>query len=95
MSVLSPHHQTLIAAELHRLESLGYIGLLGRKYLSPNLTTPDPKSGKRVRAVNISPKAGWAIVAYGKPGEEMKHKFLRDVGTGWVYDGIERLEAVH
>ena len=88
------HHQTLIIDELARLEAAGYVGLLGTRYLSPSLTTPDA-DGNRVRAVNLSPNAGWAIVAYGQRGEEQKHKFLRDTEGRWHYDGLEIMEAVH
>lgn len=89
-----PHLQTVIIEELARLESLGYIGLIGRKYLSSEVTTPD-SYGNRVRAINLNSKAGWAIVAYGKPGEEQKYKFLRDTQEGWVYDGVEAAETLH
>jgi hypothetical protein len=89
-----PALQTLVIAELARLEAAGYVGLLGVKYLSSNLTTPD-KDGNRVRAINLAPAKGWAIVVWGLPGEEVKHKFLRDVEARWHYDGVETLETVH
>ena len=38
--MMTPHHQTFIISELARLESLGYMGLLGTKFLSDNLTRP-------------------------------------------------------
>ena len=88
-----PHLQTLIIEELDRLEASNYVGLLGTKYLSPNVTTPD-SHGNRVRAINIQPGAGWAIVAFGPRGDEVKHKFLRDVETRWVYDGVEKMETL-
>jgi len=87
--------QTLIIAELARLEAANYVGLLGVKYLSESVTIPDAETGCRVRAINIQPVAGWAIVAFGKSDEEVKHKFLRDLETGWVYDGVEQYNAVH
>jgi len=86
--------QTLILAELHRLEAAGYVGLLGKKYLSPNLTTPE-KDGSRVTFINIHAEAGWAVVAWGPPDGEVKYKFLRDVKAGWVHDGVETGETVH
>ena len=91
---MTPYHRNSIIDELARLEFLGYIGLVGKKYLSEGLLTPDDL-GNRVRAINLAPAKGWAIVAYGKPGEELKHKFLKNVDRGWVYDGVERMEAVH
>ena len=88
------HHQPLIITELTRLESLNFMGLLGIKYLTEALTTPDNR-GNRVRAVNINPDNGWAIAAFGKPGEEKKHKFVKDIGGRWHYDGVEKIEMVH
>lgn len=49
---MSPDHQTLIISELHRLEVGGCIGLLGVKYLSSNLTTPDLETGHQVTFIN-------------------------------------------
>ena len=49
----------------------------------------------QARAINLAPKKGWAIVAWGTPGEELKHKFLRDMQGRWHYDGPEKLEMVH
>ncbi len=89
------HHQTLIIPELARLESLGYVGLLGCKYVSPELTTPDSETGCPVRAINVAPAKGWAIVAWGPPGGEVKFKFLRDMAGRWHYDGVEKVEMVH
>jgi len=83
------HLQAFIIEDLTRLEAAGYLGLLGVKYLSENLTTPDPKSGNRVTFININPAEGWAVIAYGPDGDEQKYKFLRDVDRGWVYDGVE------
>jgi hypothetical protein len=91
---MTPDHQTLIVSELHRLESLNYVGLLGTKYLSSTLTATDD-DGNRVRAININPAGGWAIVAYGRRGEEQKHKFLKDIEGGWHFDGVETAETVH
>jgi hypothetical protein len=88
------HLQPLIISELFRLESLNYIGLLGTKYLSSEVTTPD-NHGNRVTFINIQPNAGWAIVAFGPDSGEAKHKFLRDLNDGWVYGGVEKIEAVH
>jgi hypothetical protein len=89
------HLLTAIISELVRLESLNYVGLFGVKYLSSNLTTSDPKTGNRVRAINLAPAKGWAIVAWGPPGDEVKHKFIRDLNEGWVYHGLEKMEPVH
>ena len=83
-----------VIAELARLETAGYIGLLGTKYLSSTLTSPDT-DGNRVTFININPTAGWAIVAYGPDGDEQKHNFLRDVEEGWIYDGEEKADTVH
>jgi hypothetical protein len=91
---MNPHLQTLIIDELHRLEAANYMGLLGTKYLSPDLTASD-SDGQRVTFININPAGGWAIVAFGKPDEEVKYKFLRDIGERWHYDGVEKMEAVH
>jgi hypothetical protein len=88
------HLQTLIISELTRLESLNYVGLLGSKYLSDDVLSPDDE-GNRVRAINLAPAEGCAIVVYGKPGEEQKHKFFRDIKGKWNYDGVEKIEAVH
>jgi hypothetical protein len=38
---MNSHLQPLIIMKIARLETAGYIGLLGRKYLSDHLTTPD------------------------------------------------------
>ena len=86
--------QTFIIEELARLESAKHVGLLGTKYLSSNLTTPD-KDGNRVTFININPAEGWAMVAWGPTDGESKYKFLRDVDAGWVYDGVENAETVH
>ena len=88
-------HQTLIIDELTRLEAAGYVGLLGTKYLSENLTTPDPSTGNRVTFINTNPAEGWAIIAFGPDGEEVKYKFLRDIEGQWLHDGVETLDAVH
>jgi len=87
--------QNLIIEELHRLETAGYVGLLGTKYLSEAVTTPDKETGNRVLAINVHPAAGWAIVAWGPEGDEAKYKFIRDVDRGWVYDGLEGMETVN
>lgn len=92
---MNPAFQTLIIKELARLEFLGYVGLLGTKYLSNDLTNPDPETGCRITFVTINPKTGWAIVAFGPPDGEQKYKFLRDVETGRVYDGLETAETMH
>ena len=89
------HLQTLITSELLRLEGAGYVGLLGFKYLAPALTAPDPETGYRVTFININPTAGWAIVACGPDGDEVKYRFLRGIDRGWVYDGVETTETVH
>lgn len=84
-----------VVEELHRLEAAGYVGLLGVKYLSENLATPDA-DGNRVTFISLAiPAEGWAIVAFGPDGEEQKYKFLRDVDNGWVYDGVEKAETLH
>ena len=84
-----PSIPIIIIGEIHRLESLGYVGLLGSKYLAEALTTLDPETGNRVTFVNIDPAQGWAVVAYGGPDREVKCKFLKDIDLGWVYDGLE------
>jgi len=86
--------RSAIAEELSRLESLNYVGLLGVKYLSSSVTTPDT-DGNRVVAVNLNPAEGWAVAVWGPTGEEQKHRFLRDVEQGWVHDGLEELETIH
>jgi hypothetical protein len=86
---------TAVVEELCRLEDAGYVGLLGIKYLSPNLTAPAPRTGNRVTFININPAKGWAIVAWGPPDGEVKHKFLKDSEGQWHYDGVEKMEAVH
>ena len=91
---MNPALQTLIIEELDRLEFEGHNGLLGRKYLSDALTTPDAQ-GSRVTFININPAGGWAIVAWGPPRDDVKYKFLKEVDQGWVYDGIEKMEEVH
>ena len=92
---MNPALQTLIIEELARLEAANYVGLLGTKYLPKALTTPDPDTDCRVTFININPAGGWAIVAFGPDGEEVKYKFLRDVDNGWVYDGVETAETMH
>ena len=86
----SPHHVTAIIEELSRLEAANYVGLLGTKYLFPELTTPDSE-GQRVTFINLNPAGGWAVVAWGPDGGEVKYKFLRDIEARWHYDGIEKL----
>jgi hypothetical protein len=91
---MNPQLQAIIISELDRLETASYIGLLGTKYLFSEVTAPDDQ-GNRVRAINLAPAKGWAIVVWGPPEGELKHKFFRDLNGMWHYDGIEKLEAVH
>ena len=91
--VVSDWHSPIIE-ELARLESLNYVGLMGTKHLSETVASPDTE-GNRVTFINFAPQEGWAIVAYGPPDGEVKYKFIRDVETGWLYDGEERTETVH
>ena len=92
---MNPTLQDLTIDKLARLEAAGYVGLLGTKYLSAAVKTPDSETGNRVRAINQAPARGWAIVVYGKPGEELKHKFLKDTEGRWHYYGVEKMETVH
>ena len=91
---MTPERQTVIATELVRLEVDGYVGLLGKKYLSPIVTTLDSQ-GKRVAFININPEDGWAIVAFGPDGGEMKHLFVKDADGTWTYGGVEGMETIH
>jgi len=65
---MNQYSQSVITDDYARQESLGYVGLLGTEYLSPNLTTPD-KDGNRVTFININTAQGWPVVAWGQERE--------------------------
>ena len=56
-------------------------------------TNPDANDN-RVVAININTAGGWAIVVWGRDGQEKKLKPLRDVNRGWIYDRVQTGETM-